>query len=85
VRYEFVPRVEACSNTFTIALRVVEATKREPSAWGYNWDTLFLEDIIWGPGPPDWGSLKSETVKYGQQSHGSQTKNDYAGEDQQQL
>jgi hypothetical protein len=22
------------------------ATKREPSAWGYNWATLFLEDIV---------------------------------------
>jgi hypothetical protein len=35
----------------------------KPSAWGYNRATLFLGDIIQGPGRPGWGSLKSETVK----------------------
>jgi hypothetical protein len=34
--------LEVGSNTSIIALRVVGATEREPSAWGYNWATLFL-------------------------------------------
>jgi hypothetical protein len=38
--------------------------KREPSAWGYNWATLLLGDINTELGPPGWGSLESETVKY---------------------
>jgi hypothetical protein len=40
-------------------------TKREPSAWGYNWATLFLGNIntrIWSV---RLGSLKSETINYG--------------------
>jgi hypothetical protein len=32
-------RVEAGSN---ISCESLEATNREPSAWGYNWVTLFL-------------------------------------------
>jgi hypothetical protein len=51
-----------------------EAMKRKPSAWGCNWDTLFLGDINRGPGPPDWERLKSETVKYGHKSCRTQTK-----------
>jgi hypothetical protein len=46
-------RVEMGSNTFTVALKVVgKATKREPSAWGYNWDTLFLGDTNKRAWPP---------------------------------
>jgi hypothetical protein len=37
--------VRAGSNTSTVALRVVEATKRKQGAGGYNWATLFLGDI----------------------------------------
>jgi hypothetical protein len=40
----YVSRVKAGSNTYTVALRVVGGDKKEPSAWGYNWDTLFLGD-----------------------------------------
>jgi hypothetical protein len=40
----------------------------EPSAFGYNRATLFLGDINTGLGPPDWGSLESEIVKYGYES-----------------
>jgi hypothetical protein len=42
-------------------------------AWGYNWATLFLEDINKGPGPPGWGTLESETVKHGHESRGTPT------------
>jgi hypothetical protein len=36
-------------------------------------------------GPPGWGSLESETVKYGHEPAGLKPENDCAGEDQQQL
>jgi hypothetical protein len=35
------PRVEVCSNTSIVALRVVGGEEREPSAQGYNWATLY--------------------------------------------
>jgi hypothetical protein len=62
-----------------------EATKREPSAWGYNRATLFLGIYIRGAGPPGWGSLESETVKYVVGPTGLGPDNDCAGEAQQQL
>jgi hypothetical protein len=42
--------------------------KREPSAWGYNWATLFLGDINTRSGPLGWGNLESETVEHGYES-----------------
>jgi hypothetical protein len=60
-----VSRVVAGSNTSTVALCVVGATKREPSAWGI---------CIRGPGPPGWGSLESETVRCGHGSRGTRTR-----------
>jgi hypothetical protein len=39
------PRVKAGSNTSTTAQRVVGGHEKEPSAWRYNWPTLFLRDI----------------------------------------
>jgi hypothetical protein len=66
--------MKAGSNTSTVALRVVGGeTKREPSSWGYNWATLFLVDINTGTDPPGWGSLESETVKYGHESRWTRT------------
>jgi hypothetical protein len=47
--------------------------KREPSAWGYNGPTLFLGDVNTRPGPPGWGSLESNTVKYGHEFRGVRT------------
>jgi hypothetical protein len=41
-------RVEAGSNTFTVALRVVGGDEKESGAWGYNRTTLFLGDINTG-------------------------------------
>jgi hypothetical protein len=42
-------RVEAGSNTSTVALRVIGSDEKGPSsAWGYNWVTLFLGDINTG-------------------------------------
>jgi hypothetical protein len=38
-------RVEAGYNTSTVALRNVRGYKGEPSARGYIWATLFLEDM----------------------------------------
>jgi hypothetical protein len=47
----------------------------EPSAWGYNWATLFLGEINSEPGLADWErSLESESVKYGNESHGTQAR-----------
>jgi hypothetical protein len=45
------PGVEAGSNTSIVALRVVGGDEKEPSTWGYNWVTLFLEDINKGTWP----------------------------------
>jgi hypothetical protein len=39
----------------------------EPSAWVYNWATLFQMILLQGPGPP-------ETVKYGHESRGTRTR-----------
>jgi hypothetical protein len=62
-------RVKAGSNTSTVALRVVGGKalgviNRPPFAWGIQ---------IRGPGPPGWGSLQSETVKYSHESRGTLT------------
>jgi hypothetical protein len=46
--YKESSRVEAGSNIFTVALEVVEGDKKKTSAWGFNWATLFLEDINTG-------------------------------------
>jgi hypothetical protein len=54
-------RVEVDSNTSTVALRVIEATKREPSARGYNWATLFLGDINTGTWPSRLGGVSNES------------------------
>jgi hypothetical protein len=40
--------VDADSNTSTAGLRVVGGNEREPSAWGFNWATLFMGDINMG-------------------------------------
>jgi hypothetical protein len=40
---------------------------------GYNWATLFLGDINTGIWAPVWGSLESETVKYGHEPCGTRT------------
>jgi hypothetical protein len=66
-------RVEAGSNTSTVALRVVRGDERKPGAWGYNWATLFLRDINMGTWPSRLVSLESETVKYGHESRGTRT------------
>jgi hypothetical protein len=59
---EWVPRVEAGSNTSTVALRVVggdeKGTQWKPSAWGYNWVTLFLGDINTGTWPSRLGESR---------------------------
>jgi hypothetical protein len=36
--------VEAGSNSFPVALRVIEGDEKELGAWGYNWTTLSLEN-----------------------------------------
>jgi hypothetical protein len=35
----------------SLALRVVGSDEKEPSVWGYNWATLFLENINTGTWP----------------------------------
>jgi hypothetical protein len=45
-----------------------DVKKMEPSAWGYNCATLFLEDINTETWPFRLGSLESETVKCGHES-----------------
>jgi hypothetical protein len=49
-------RVEERSNTST--LRVIKGDEIEPSAWGYNWATLFLVDINTGIWPSWWGESR---------------------------
>jgi hypothetical protein len=61
-------RVEARSNTSSVALRVLGGTKREPSAWGLNWAKLLL-----GPSLSGWGSLETETIKCGHESRRTET------------
>jgi hypothetical protein len=46
--YTITPRVEAGSNSSTVALWVVGGDEKEPSAWWYNWATLFLGVINTG-------------------------------------
>jgi hypothetical protein len=45
------PRVEANSNTSTVALRVVRGNEKGTQCWGYNWATVFLGDINTGTWP----------------------------------
>jgi hypothetical protein len=54
--------------TSAIALRILIGDRKETRAWGVYWATLFLGDINMGTWAPDWGSLKSETVKCGHES-----------------
>jgi hypothetical protein len=72
---QLVARVEAGSNTSTVALLVLRDDKREPSAWRHNWAILFLWDINTGIWTFGLGSLESETVKYGHEfeSRGTRT------------
>jgi hypothetical protein len=51
-------RVEAGSNISTVALRVVGDDENEPSAWKYNWATLFLGDKITGTRPSRLGDSR---------------------------
>jgi hypothetical protein len=51
LRNSLVTGVEVGSSTSTVALRFVDATKREPNAWGYNWAPLFLGDTNTGTWP----------------------------------
>jgi hypothetical protein len=39
------------TSSSTVALRIVRGDKRERRAQGYNWATLFLEDINTGTWP----------------------------------
>jgi hypothetical protein len=50
----------------------LKATKREPSARGYNWTTLFLEDINTGTWPSRLGESQMR-VKYGHEFCGTST------------
>jgi hypothetical protein len=43
-------------------------------AWSYNWATLFLGEINTGTWPSRFGSLKLETVKYGNEFLGNRTR-----------
>jgi hypothetical protein len=60
--------VDAGSNTSTVALwrrkgnPVSGCITGSPCSWGI---------YMLGPGPPGWGSLKSETVKYGHEGTGT--------------
>jgi hypothetical protein len=68
-------RVEAGLNTSIVALQIVGGDEKEPRAWGYNCDTLFLENINKGTRPSRQIVVKSTT--------GFGLENDCAGEDQQ--
>jgi hypothetical protein len=70
-RYSF-PLMEEGYNTSTVALRVIEAKKREPSAWRYNSAILSLGHTwtwsfrLWGKTD---ASQSRQTVKYGHESY----------------
>jgi hypothetical protein len=66
-------RVEAGPNITIAVLRVVGGDEKEASGWGHNWAILCLGDYTWGPGPPGWGNLESETIKPGHESRGTRT------------
>jgi hypothetical protein len=51
-------RVEAGSNTLTVAQRVVGGDEKGTTAWGYNRATLFLGDITAGAWPSRLGVSK---------------------------
>jgi hypothetical protein len=58
----------------------------EPSAWGYNWATLFLGGYKYGDLALQVGcSTESETVKMVMSPAGLGHENNCAGENQQQL
>jgi hypothetical protein len=44
-----------CEN---LRMRVVGHDEKEPSAWGYNWATLFLRDINTGTWPSRLGEAR---------------------------
>jgi hypothetical protein len=55
------------TNTSTVALRVVRGDKREPSARGYNWATLFLGGYKYRDLALQVGGVSDETVKCGRE------------------
>jgi hypothetical protein len=59
--------------------------KREPSARGFNWATLFLGDINMGTWHLQVGGVSNETVKYGLSSAGLGPQSDCSGKVQKQL
>jgi hypothetical protein len=59
----------------TTEWEAVFSTRPVPICWKQD-DLLVREDVqdeIQGPGSPGWGSLESETVKYGHESRGTRT------------
>jgi hypothetical protein len=56
--------VEVGSNTSIVALRVLGGDENGIQCLG---------DINTGPGAPGWGSLESETVKCGHETHETRT------------
>jgi hypothetical protein len=65
--------MEETFSTWSIS-RSYKQTERNPSAWGYNWATLFLGDIDIGPGHLGWESLKFQIVIFGHESCGTQNR-----------
>jgi hypothetical protein len=71
---EWQPRVEAGSNTLTVALRVAGGCEKGTHCLGvYNWGILFLGNITTGTWPSRLGGLESGTVKYGLEFCGTWT------------
>jgi hypothetical protein len=80
--------MEACSNTPTVALRLVRGKddKGRECLGDYNWAISFVRNIHSRTGIFRLGSLDSENIKYRYKFRKTWThKNDCAGEDQQQL
>jgi hypothetical protein len=59
-------------------------TKRELSARGHNWATLFLEGYKYGDLALQVGGVSNETVKYGLSSVGLGPQSDCSGKAQKQ-
>jgi hypothetical protein len=78
-------RIQECKNRGNVEgceyLHSSPASRRgrpkiEPGAWEYNWATSSMGDINTGTWPSTLGGggLESETVKYGHETRGTQTR-----------
>jgi hypothetical protein len=74
--FSFIPRVEVDSSICTAALSDTGGDEDEIQCRGYNWATLFVEDINMRTWPSRWISPESDTVEMVRSPTGHRPKND---------